>query len=535
VRHAAFCLLILATIDAIGAVSEEPFSYRVERGDTLVGISKHLMAKPSDWRRVQELNRIQNPRRIPVGTQIRIPVAWIRMVTESARVVAVRGAAQSGGQPLETGATLREGSVVSTGADGHVTIGLPDGSELTLGPDSQLRLAALRRFADTDLRDITFVVERGRADTRAVPRKPLTAGRFEIRSRVAAAAVRGTDFRVSMDEDAGRAEVLSGVVGFSGLATGKEVALQPGFGSLVSGSAPPVEPRPLLPAPDVSDFPALQERTLVVFDLRAVPGAQAWRAQIASDREFRDILAETQSDVPALRFEKLEDGDYWLRVRAIDAERLEGFDAYHRFRLKARPEPPFPSVPVAGAKLPAGPVVFRWSEPVDAARYRIQLARDPKFTAIALDEDNLAGSRYQTRTDLEPGDYWWRIQSLRADGDRGPFSEGHAFELRPLPAAPNPPALDDDELRFSWSALPGQTFLFQFSPDPQFARIELERNLTEPRIVLKRPAAGTYYMRVRATHRDGYVGPFTAVQRVEVPPGPTRPWWLLFLLLVPLL
>jgi hypothetical protein len=338
-----------------------------------------------------------------------------------------------------------------------------------------------------------------------------------------------------MEEDAARAEVLSGTVAFRGLAAGGEVALQPGFGSLVRGSAQPIEPRRLLPAPDVTDLPGLLERTVVVFDLRALPGAQAWRAQIATDREFRDVLAEAQTDLPTVRFDKLDDGDYWLRVRGIDAEGLEGLDAYHRFRLKARPEPPFPSAPAADAKLPAGRVVFRWSEPVDAARYRIQIARDAKFSIITRDEDNLTGSSYQTPGDLEAGEYWWRIRSIRADGDRGPFSDVQAFELRPLPPDPNPPALDNDELRFSWSALPGQTFLFQFSPDPQFARIESERNLTEPRIVLERPAPGTYYMRVRATDRDGYVGPFTTVQRIEVPPGPTRPWWLLFLLLIPLL
>ena len=532
-RRAAFCLLILAALNAFGAVTEEPFIYRVERGDTLIGISKHLLAKPAEWRRVQELNRIRNPRRIPVGTDIRIPVAWMRVVPESARVLAVSGRAQSAGQALDAGAMLREGSIVTTSADGHVTIALPDASELTLGPDSQLQLAILRRFADTNVRDISFIVERGRADTRAVTRKPSTAGRFEIRSRVAAAAVRGTDFRVAMEEDAARAEVLSGTVAFRGLATGAEVALQPGFGSLIRGSAQPLAPRRLLPAPDVTDLPELLERTVIVFDLRALPGAQAWRAQIANDREFRDVLAEAHSDLPAVRFDKLDDGDYWLRVRGVDAEGLEGLDAYHRFTLKARPEPPFPSTPAAGAKLPAGPVMFRWSEPVDAARYRIQIARDAKFSVIARDEDNLMGSSYQA--DLEAGEYWWRIQSIRADGDRGPFSDAQAFELRPLPPDPNPAALDEDELRFSWSALPGQTFLFQFSPDPQFARIEFERNLNEPRIVLKRPAPGTYYMRVRATDRDGYVGPFTTVQRIEVPPAPTRPWWLLFLLLIPLL
>jgi hypothetical protein len=185
--------------------------------------------------------------------------------------------------------------------------------------------------------------------------------------------------------------------------------------------------------------------------------------------------------------------------------------------------------------MPVGPILFGWSEPVDAARYRIQVAQHANFSAPVLDEDDLTGASYRTNADLEAGEYWWRIQSIRTNGDRGPFGDPQAFELRPRPGDPNPPALDDNELRFSWPALPEQTFVFQLSRDPQFSRIDIERKLGEPRVTLERPAAGSYYMRVRATDRDGYVGPFTTVQRVEVPERPMRPWWLLFLLLVPLL
>jgi hypothetical protein len=308
------------------------------------------------------------------------------------------------------------------------------------------------------------------------------------------------------------------------------VELRSGFGSFVRGALPPAPPRRLLPAPDVADLATLQERTLVRFDLPALAGARTWRAQVATDREFREVLAEIETDSPIVRFTNLEDGDYWLRVRGVDQDGLEGLDAYHRFRLKARPEPPFLSTPVAGAKLPVGPVVFIWSQPAGAARYRMQIARDAKFASPAREEEGLTGASH-TIADLEAGEYWWRIQSIRADGDRGPFGDPQSFELRPLPADPDPPALDENTLRFSCPAQPGQTFLFQPSPDPQFARIEVERTLTEPRIALERSAAGTYYMRVRATDPDGYVGPFTTVQRIEVPEAPARPWWLLLPLL----
>jgi hypothetical protein len=69
--------------------------------------------------------------------------------------------------------------------------------------------------------------------------------------------------------------------------------------------------------------------------------------------------------------------------------------------------------------------------------------------------------------------------------------------------------------------------------DGKFEKIHTERKLDQPTITLDRPEAGAYYMRVQATDPDGFVGPFTATQRIDVPEPPPSPW--LFLLLLPLL
>ena len=89
---------MLAAFAACAASVEEPFIYRAERGDTLIGIGNRLLAVPAQWRGVQRLNRIDDPHRIPVGKEIRIPVAWLRRVPESARILTVRGQAERGRQ-----------------------------------------------------------------------------------------------------------------------------------------------------------------------------------------------------------------------------------------------------------------------------------------------------------------------------------------------------------------------------------------------------------------------------------------------------
>jgi len=74
--------------------------------------------------------------------------------------------------------------------------------------------------------------------------------------------------------------------------------------------------------------------------------------------------------------------------------------------------------------------------------------------------------------------------------------------------------------------------LFQLSDDAAFGRVLVEQHLDEPRVTVPRPAGGTYYMRVQATDADGFVGPFSRTQTLQVPER--APWWLL-LFALPLL
>jgi hypothetical protein len=103
-----------------------------------------------------------------------------------------------------------------------------------------------------------------------------------------------------------------------------------------------------------------------------------------------------------------------------------------------------------------------------------------------------------------------------------------------LPANPEPPKIDDGHLTFAWSGEPGQTFLFQFASDPQFTEVITEQQLDQPSTTLARPGGGPNHMRVRATDPDGFVGPFTQTQKIDVPPPPP-PWWLPLLILLPAL
>ena len=79
VRRSA--LLLCAAVAAATAHSApaaappaQTLAYRVETGDTLIGLHKRLMRPGSDWRVVQRLNRVADPRRLQPGSTLLIPV-----------------------------------------------------------------------------------------------------------------------------------------------------------------------------------------------------------------------------------------------------------------------------------------------------------------------------------------------------------------------------------------------------------------------------------------------------------------------------
>ena len=229
-----------------------------------------------------------------------------------------------------------------------------------------------------------------------------------------------------------------------------------------------------------------------------------------------EVLHEQVFAGTELRVAGLADAEYFLRLRAIDALGLEGREAQHAFRLKARPEPPFTSAPPQRGKLRATGVAFGWATSVEAANYHFQLARDERFGQIVDDVRATKDTAYSL-ANLTPGEYYWRVASIRADGDHGPFGDAQRFALFPPPAYPDPPREDGGRLIFSWGAEPGQTFEFQIARDALFADVVSNLRLVEPSVSVQRPGPGRYYMRVRAIDADGFVGPYTATQSFELP------------------
>jgi hypothetical protein len=422
-------------------------------------------------------------------------------------------------------------------------IELADQSRIKLAPASLAEVVASRRHAgpsDTagspSSGPFTGVLRLLRGSVEVFATKVLRAKPLEVTTPTAVVGVRGTQYRVGFDETSNRntrAEVVEGLVRFepgaSGSTVGADVAT--GFGATVDATgAAPVVVR-LLPAPDLSAAPDRFERPIVRFSLSGDP--QALRVQVAEDAAFdrvvRNLRVEPGADI---RIVGLDDGSWHLRARRVDALGIEGLDAVRPFVLKARPEPPASTQPRRGAKQTVGAVDFAWAQNVDAQSQRLQISREAAFKEPLVDRTAVPGAT--ARVDLpDPGTYFWRVASIRASGDQGPFGDPLPFELRPTPEPPSGGlAADGSALVFSWAGRPQDRQQAELARDADFKDIVASAELTAPEWKLGPPdRAGDYFFRYRSIEPDGFVSPYSSTLKIVVPKDWSFLWLLLPLLL----
>jgi hypothetical protein len=524
--------------------------YSARPGDTIWDLSRRYLVDWRRWPELQALNRVADPRRIPPGSILRIPLDWLRPAGAEAVVDAVRppaelrgGGALAEGRALGPGDAVAPGDVVATGPGGSVALRLADGSRILVAGETTLAIERLLRFEGTPLADSLLRLERGRVEPEGVA----SGSRLSILSPPATTSVRGTGFRLALEEDGRRldAEVLEGRVRVAAGAAAAAAApagraataalVGAGFGTSTALGRPPEAPRRLLPAPDVAAAPATADRLPLALEAAPVPGAAAYRFQLAPDARFgalvRDELVEAPpaGGAPRLRVAPdPPDGAYAWRVRAVDAGGLEGLDSAPRaLVLDARPEPPAPLLPRRAGKVREPLPRFAWAAPVDAAGYRFRLAPAAAPDRPLVDRDDVAGAEFRPEAPLPVGEYVWQVATRAADGEVGPLGDPQPFTRADPPPAPEPEVgeASSDALVVRLpraSAAEGTRYQVQLAPDPAFGEPALDRVLDEPELRVAHLRPGRYYLRARVVEADGYEGAFGPAQRIDVKPAR---WW----------
>jgi len=512
--------------------------YTVRPGDTLIGIGEHLLVNPRQWPAVQQGNQVEDPHRLVPGTVLRIPSTMLRRAPAAATIatrsgpVRWRPAGDSEWQDAASGQVLPAGSIVETLTDGSALLRLADGSTILLSPGSRLVLDALGVYAGGLMVDSRLRLQAGQSEVRVNPTRAPNRN-LQIHTPSAQVVVRGTNFRVGVDSDMTREETLSGVVGVN---SGRgSVRVAPGRGTIVRTGEMPLPPVRLLPAPAVAGLPERFEHLPLRFPLPRLAGAQAWLGEIASDATFDRLLLSRSGSGSSLSFADLPNGDYVLRLRAIDARGLQGLDALHRFSVFARPFPPVLNRPGDGATIRGARPTFMWTEVLGSSRYRVQVATQADFATPLHDAGSEQGT-WQAPADLPLGSLHWRAASIDARGEQGPWSAAAAFS--------HAPGLVEVDVGRAAVELRSESLRLNLPPPPEGLVYEAilsatadmgsplgEAQSEDGALELPRPDAGTWYLGVRLVdRRENMPGPL-AVRKLEVPPSQL---WLL-LLLLPLL
>ncbi|MBL8347731.1 MAG: FecR domain-containing protein [Rubrivivax sp.] len=523
--------MLPASVALAQPAAAEEWSYRIERGDTLIGLHERLMRPEASWRQVQRLNRIADPLRLQPGSTLRIPIALLREEAANAEVLHVHGEvwlerAGAERQALAAAAPVHAGDTVVTGAQSSVSLRFADGARTQLGPNGRLLVDRHVRLGASGSVETRVRLDAGGAEAQVPPATPARAApRFEMRTPVVNLGVRGTEFRGRVDGARTLAEVVQGRV-----AAGTQT-LDAGFGTVATaaGVAPP---RPLLAAPDLSALPARIERMPLQLPLPRIEGARAIRAQVFDTAEVPRLLLDGLFEQPIAGWaDDLPDGRYELRVRASDTDGVEGQTSRRAFTLKARPEPPFLLRPRAGEKITDEQVTLAWARNPQAARYKVQIAPQADFAAPTVQRDDLTAT--ELRVPLALGTHHWRVATVRADGDTGPWSDAQTLERVERPPPPPPPSapasqssqVAGDGVVVNWAATPlaGASYQVQIARDAAFTQIVLDERTARTEALLAKPDAGIYYVRVRTIGADGRAGGFGAAQEIEVP---RSMWWL---------
>jgi len=405
-------------------------TYYARTGDTLTSIARQYTDKSSNWAALGKLNRIDKDSAIPIGTPIVIPGELLGDTPAKATVVAMTGAinattADGNTLHLAIGTTVTEGTQIQTSGNSFLTLALADQSRISVPSNSRVQMSRLRTARYLHRPRTEILLLRGRVESRVSPLET-NQGRFEVRTPLSVAGVRGTHFRVGFVGEGADSriatETLEGrvAVARAGKTSSPDnVVLTKAKGNITDAQSvgPIVD---LLAAPTLvpGGGASRTEYSSTRIGVAAVPGARAYHLQIASDADALNPLAESRANAPILAIAGVPAGQYFARVSAIDRFGLEGISSVAPITLLRPDGPRGYTFKVPGAPKVTGSdsksVTLQWT-PVTGQSMRLQVARDSDFSSLLVNRASVAGEAQLARPPF--GTYYARVEVLDESGN----------------------------------------------------------------------------------------------------------------------
>jgi hypothetical protein len=335
----------------------EPFiSYTVKPGDKLLVVSRTLLADPKQWNALARLNGLKDPNVILPGQVIDVPRSMINFANQpklstGGMLLSANGTVTVNGAPAQAGAAIAEGAQVQTAAGSSAVVKLSDGSTVQLMPRSLAQVVSSHGYAMKDpsssisttwfsgaIRLVEGVIDVA-ANKLAQRKDPMS-----VTTPTSNIGIRGTQFRVAYEDPASRTartEVLEGRVRADNPAQAVGADVAGGFGVAVKPNEREIKVVALLPALPESALPARVERAreggAAAWAVGPLAGAEGYRAELAQDSAFTQIVFDTKSTSRSINLAAAPDGNYFARVRGVDASGIEGYNAVRQIQIAATP------------------------------------------------------------------------------------------------------------------------------------------------------------------------------------------------------
>lgn len=259
------------------------------------------------------------------------------------------------------------------------------------------------------------------------------------------------------------------------------------------------------------------------FSWTAVPGAAAYRLQIALNPEMNQMVHE--ATIAATHYtpqQRLGNNIYYWRVIPINNQGYAGASSpVQSFTIQWNSAPQL-LAPNNGVDLAFVPR-FSWTAVEGAKEYRLQISTQENF--------NFVNEIVTRNTDYTPvnslsndQDFFWRVQAIDARGTNSPWSEIRRFRMKWnfVPQLLSPPnnSIQLSYPFFSWKPVPGaERYQIQIANNNAFSNPKVDDktiyNATNyvqtswPSPPSQTQPETAYYWRVRAIDAQGNVTPWS--------------------------
>lgn len=475
--------------------------YTLRPGETFPDTAKDLLAPGFSPKQLLQYNGLANSTLVSAGDSIHIPLAWLKRQPDPARVLSSSGTVQfiSGAdgrrRPLTPDTLIRVGDAILSGS-GTATIGLADGSEVRVSPNSRLEFNRLTQYGKSGMVDTRLRLLEGEVHTRV---KPVVGGgaRFEISTPSAVAAVRGTAFTLQASPAGTHLQVTEGVVEFG--PPGKTRPIPAGYSAQVAaGAHTELAIHRLAPAPKVNP---------IAPRLNRLPAKLAWADSQAPGYQL-DIF-ETSSgrwieskEVHGNSFDisQLDNGDYNIHLAALNNRGVAGMPAVIPVEVDLQARAASLISPADGGKASDDMPEFRWQLNGNNELARVEVAEDDNFRELIASSEWAPETSALPSKPLSPGQYYWRVvteaggNSVATSKPRTVIIKGSLPPVRIISVN-----YVDSQVRVFWEKVDtAREYRLQLSEEPGFNNIIKEATVADTTAALRLIPGRRYFVRLKA-------------------------------------